>query len=329
MTAPIVSVCIPVHNGARHLGRAIDSVLEQSFDDYEVVVCDDASSDETPEICRSYRDSRVRYVRFDERGGQARSFNRCLQESRGELLTLLHADDFYLPHLLARRVAQLKEHPEIGFVCGAIEMVDVNGVPISTSKPWKESRLFPLRGLLEPLLHGCVILYLGLVLRRERWVPFRTDVTWGHDWDWELRLAESNAAYYDCEPLACYRVHDASGTAENLNAATNGAQERRILDEALARAACVDPRVTSWRRSALRSLALRHMYFAERALLGGRARVARYNLRYAIRADLAMAARPTTLALLVGSVAGRSWYRAFRRLRMLGGGPVDDRPTRT
>ena len=320
VTMPTVSVCIPVHNGARFLTQAIESVLEQSFTDYELVICDDASSDETPGICRSYRDPRVRYVRFEERGGQAGSFNRCFGQARGELFTLLHADDFYLPALLAQRIRQLKEHPEVGFACGAIRKVDVNGAPASTSMPWAESRLFPSGGLVEPLLHGCVVLYLGLVVRRDRWIPFRTDMTWGHDWDWGLRLAEKNAVYYDSEPLACYRVHDESGTAENLNAAKNGAQERRILEEALARSASAGGRAALCRRSALRALALRHMYFAEQALLEGRGWVARYNLRYALRADLSLAGRLTTWAILVASVAGRGWYEGFRYVRHLGRG---------
>ena len=95
------------------------------------------------------------------------------------------------------------------------------------------------------------------MLRRDRWIPFRADMTWEHDWGWELRLAEKNAVYYDTEPLACYRMHDGTGTGENLNAAKNGAQER------LASAA----RLTT-----------------ERRLLEGRGRVARYNLRYALGA---------------------------------------------
>lgn len=322
MTVPKVSVCIPIHNGERFVGEAIESVLTQTFRDYELVICDDASTDTTPEICQRYRDPRVRYVRFEERGGQARAFNRCFEQSRGEFFTLLHADDVFLPSLLERRVWQLTEHPEVGFVCGAIHKADVTGTVISTSIPWQESVEFPLRGLVGPLLHGCVILYLGLVLRRERWVPFRTDMTWGHDWDWGLRLAEANAAYYDAEPLACYRVHDGSGTAQNLNAAKNGAQERQILDEALTRAAAIDTRAASWRRSALRALALRHMYFSEQALLNNRQPVARYNLRYALRADLSMAIRPTMWAMLFGSIAGRRWYVAFQRLRRALGPPA-------
>ena len=312
---PRVSVCMPVYNGAAYVAQAIESVLDQSFRDYELLICDDASSDETPEVCGLYKDSRVRYIRFDDRGGQARNFNRCLDGARGELVTLLHADDFYLPDLLGRRVAQLDAYPQVGFVCGAIQMVDASGAQLSTSRPWAEGREFSQGELLEPLLHGCMISYLGLVLRRERRTAFRTDLTWGHDWDWELRLAQENGAHYDPEALACYRVHDASGTAEILSAAKNGDQERRILEDTLARLRADEPRIRALRRSALRALALRHMYFAEQALIENRTRVTRYNLRYAIRADTSMALRATTWALLWASVAGARWYTGFRRSR--------------
>lgn len=314
-SAPRVSVSVPVHNGERYLAQTIESVLDQDFGDYELVICDDASTDGTPEICRRYRDARVRYVRFAERGGQARNFNRCFEESRAALVTLLHADDFYLPGLLTRRVSQLEAHPETGFACGASQIVDAEGAPLSMARPWPGGRLFRRGEMVQPLLHGCVILALGLVLRRDSWLPFRSDLTWGHDWDWALRLAEGNGVYYDPEPVACYRVHDASGTAEILNAAQNGDQERQILEGALARLPAGDSRTSAWRRSALQSLARRHMYFAEQALLGDRSRVARYNLRYALRADRSMALRATTWAILLGSVAGRVWYERFRRVR--------------
>jgi glycosyltransferase involved in cell wall biosynthesis len=312
---PAISIGIPVHNGANFLAEAIESVRSQSVTDYELLICDDASTDDTPRICQQYLDSRVRYLRFDDRGGQARAFNRCFEQSQGRAFTLLHADDYYLPTMLESRLAQLANYPDAGLVCGAIRKVDVHGSLMSVGRPWPKSGMFPVGGLVEPLLHGCSILYLGLVLRRDRWVPFRTDMTWGHDWDWTLRLAEGNAAYYDDEPRACYRVHEASGTAENLNAARNGAQERQILEEALLRAAKLEPRAPALRRSALRALALRHMYFAEQALLEDRARVARYNVRYAIRADPSMVIRPTTWALWFGSVAGRRLYDAYRRVR--------------
>jgi glycosyltransferase involved in cell wall biosynthesis len=80
---PKVSVCIPTYNTARYLPEAIESVLCQEFDDNELVICDNASTDDTSEICGRYRKERVRYVRFDEFVGQAANWNRCLQLATG------------------------------------------------------------------------------------------------------------------------------------------------------------------------------------------------------------------------------------------------------
>ena len=81
----LVSVVIACYNHGRFLPAAVESVLAQDFIDYELVICDNASTDETPELCRRYTDPRIRYLRFEELTNQAGSFNRCLQEARGEL----------------------------------------------------------------------------------------------------------------------------------------------------------------------------------------------------------------------------------------------------
>ena len=102
---PEVSVCVPTHNMERYLALALDSVRAQQGPEYELIVCDDASSDATPSICARYAGPRFRYLRFEERGGQAGNFNRCLREARCEFLTILHADDYLLPGFLAASAA--------------------------------------------------------------------------------------------------------------------------------------------------------------------------------------------------------------------------------
>jgi glycosyltransferase involved in cell wall biosynthesis len=315
---PEVSVCIPTYNSAPYLRQAIESVLGQEFGDYELIVCDDASTDATPELCRSYRDPRLRYLRYEENAGQAGNFNRCLREARGEFLTLLHADDYFLPGFVTDRVRRLKERPELGFVFGAVQMVDAEDTPLSVSQRWPDDRFFQPGELLDSLLLGCIVSPPSLMVRRacaEAAGLFRTDLTWGHDWEWALRLAERAAACYASKPLAAYRVHDGSGTAAQLSAAKNGRQERRILQETFARLIARDHRFRKLRRPALQALSRRHMYFAEQALLGGRRAVTRNNLRYAALADAGMLARPTFWALLCGSLGPVAWYSRYRALR--------------
>ncbi len=315
---PKVSVCIPTYNTARYLPEAIESVLRQDFTDYELVICDDVSTDETPEICQGYGDPRIRYIRFRENAKQAGNFNRCLQEARGELVTLLHADDYFLPGFLSDRVNRLTDNPELGFVFGAVQIADADSNISSVNGRWTSDHDFRAGELLEPLLRGCIVSPPSLMVRKVCTTGaglFRTDLTWGHDWEWMLRLAEKYTAYYVSQPFAVYRVHDGSGTAEQLNAAKNGSQERRILEDTLARLSSEDNRFNELRRPIFQALSRRHMYFAEQALFDGRRYVARNNLYYAALADATMLVRPTFWALLMGSFGPAGLYARYRSVR--------------
>lgn len=313
-----VSVCIPTYNAARYLPEAIESVLQQDFDDYELVICDDVSTDQTPEICRGYHDPRVRYIRYEESGRQAGNFNRCLQEARGEYVTLLHADDWLLPGFLRDRVKRLDDDPGLGFVFGAVQIADAESNITSMNGRWADDHDFRPMELLDHLLFGCIVSPPSMMVRKAiatKAGPFRTDLTWGHDWEWAIRLAEAGGAYYASTPGSVYRVHDESGTAEQLNAAKNGPQERRILEQTLDRLSAEDGRFRELRRPVFRALSRRHMYFAEQALFDGRRRVVRNNLYYASRADAFMLARPTFWALLLGSFGAVKLYLRYKALR--------------
>ena len=314
---PKVSICIPTYNTARYLPEAIESVLMQDFTDFELVICDNASTDETPQICRSYKDSRIRYERFTDLTNQAGNFNRCLDQACGEFITLLHADDRFLPGFVADRAQRLSVDPQLGFVFGAVQIVDATGAVVSTKSQWQENRIFRPGELFELLLSGCLVCPPSLMVRKSCVASagsFRTDLTWGHDWEWTIRLAEKNAAYYVCEPLAAYREHDASGTAEILSAARNGRQEREILKETLARVSVNGgPRVLS--RPAYQALSRRHMYFAEQALLTGKRTVTLNNLWYALLANPVMLTRPTFWALLAGAAGPARLYSRYQALR--------------
>ena len=102
---PRVSVCIPTYNTARYLLDAIEGVLRQTFADFELIVVENASTDDTPALCRRIADHRLRSVRFEELVGQAVNWTRCLRLATAEYVVLLHADDRLDPGYLTRAVA--------------------------------------------------------------------------------------------------------------------------------------------------------------------------------------------------------------------------------
>src|SRR5215212_10104103 len=106
---PRVTVGIPVYNGAKYLGQAIESVLAQTFADFELIICDNASTDATAAIALDYaaRDPRVRYARNRENLGVGRNFNRLIELGMGQYFKWLAADDVIAPEFLERCVEAL------------------------------------------------------------------------------------------------------------------------------------------------------------------------------------------------------------------------------
>jgi GT2 family glycosyltransferase len=115
---PAVSVCIPVYNTERFVGDAVRSALSQTYQDFEVIIVDNASTDTTPQILASFTDPRIRVFRNDENIGAAANFNRAVSFARGRYLKVLCADDLLYPTCLEKQVAVLDAD-----TAGAIAMV--------------------------------------------------------------------------------------------------------------------------------------------------------------------------------------------------------------
>jgi hypothetical protein len=122
-----VSVCIPTYNYGRYVGRAVESVLAQGMGDFELIVVDNASIDETPDVLARFRDPRLRVHRNDSNLGLFGNFRRCLELTSGELVKFLAADDWLLPGYLSAAVALLRRHPTAAIASGPGLYVDDQG----------------------------------------------------------------------------------------------------------------------------------------------------------------------------------------------------------
>jgi glycosyltransferase involved in cell wall biosynthesis len=123
---PLVSVIVPVFNGARYLPESLDSILAQTYPNLEVIVVDDASTDSTPEILASYGD-RIRVHRQESTRGIYGNANDGIALARGEFVGVFHADDVYLPEMVQREVDWLLQHPGAGAVYSCVVFVDRDG----------------------------------------------------------------------------------------------------------------------------------------------------------------------------------------------------------
>ena len=113
--APRVSIGLPVYNGERWLSQSVESILAQSFTDFELVICDNASTDGTEAICRGFagRDERVRYLRNARNIGGMRNATLVFEQARGEYFRWAAHDDVCEPTLIERLVEVLDDHPEV------------------------------------------------------------------------------------------------------------------------------------------------------------------------------------------------------------------------
>ena len=317
---PKVSVCIPTYNTARYLPAAIESVLAQTFQDYELVVCDNASTDQTPELCRRYDDPRLRYVRYEELVNQGGNWNRCVSLARGEYIALLHADDQYLPRFLEHRLEVLDRNPEVGLAFGAVSLIDSEGGETGQQIFRGEECVTKAGDFYPELLLGCVISPVSPVVRRKCYEAvgrFNEDRLWGIDWEMWLRLAARYGVAYSPAIDASYRIHGSSGSSTGLLAAKNGREDLAVLTEAL-RSIDERPelrRFSHLKRPARRKLGLRTLYAAGYNCELGNLSAVRQNLEAVVKTDWTLALRPTVWILFVSSLLGPGLYRRFRKVR--------------
>ena len=217
----MVSVIIPTYNRAYIIEEALESVFAQTFEDFEVIVADDGSTDDTATRIAAIADPRLRYIPLPHAGAPAAGRNAGIRHARGEILAFLDSDDLWKPDKLAREVAFLDRHPEAGAVFSDLEKYDrgchtpsfARAAPAFSrhlaGATSTEPRVLPQRLLYLVLLQEVPIMPSAFAIRRavvERHGAF--DATWTtcEDWEFFLRLARTERFGYIDRPLVVLRV---------------------------------------------------------------------------------------------------------------------------
>jgi glycosyltransferase involved in cell wall biosynthesis len=208
--AVTVSIILPAYNRADRLPEAINSILVQSFCDFELIVVDDASSEDIESVVRSIGDPRIRYIRHTVNGGASAARNTGLAEARGEFIAFHDSDDLWLPGKLKRQLEQLQKlPPEVGVVCGGVIIYgrDLGGKfgpgLVSFEPPVHEGQLSINEDQQARILQRNRVHLATSVFRRNcypnlEWfdVRLRANV----DWDFSVRLAAHTKIYEDLHP---------------------------------------------------------------------------------------------------------------------------------
>ncbi len=213
---PEITVLLPVYNGANYLRESIDSVLAQTFTDFELLVIDDLSTDESPEIVKSYGDPRVRYLRAEE-FGLFKAINRGISESKSTWVRLWAHDDRMLPNCLEATHEFAANHPGLGMIyCDFVAISSTgertgNEVQFHPMRARTPDTADPRQSALLFFAFGCLPGNISTVmLNRDAWAAvggFWEEKQQTPDFDMWVRISERYHVGFIREPLIELRDH--------------------------------------------------------------------------------------------------------------------------
>lgn len=139
---PLVSICIPTYNSGKYILETVNSVLNQTWKNLEVLVIDDCSSDNTVEVLHSITDPRFRLIENEKNLGMTGNWNKCVRSCQGEYVKLIPADDILYPECLAKSVPALIKHPDVTLVCVGTDLINDEGTVTGHYMHWPKDGVF-------------------------------------------------------------------------------------------------------------------------------------------------------------------------------------------
>jgi len=279
--APTVTIIIPTYNRRQQLLAAIESVIKQTYMDWELIVVDDGSQDGTIDAIQPYlADGRLRYLP-QANAGRSAARNNGARHANGEWLSFLDSDDLYLAATLAEHQSALSQSPDVSLFFGGYEYINDEGVRLGERRPWEECGL----NLID-LLFNCPGTPGSILIRRdwfERSHGFDPNLNMAEDWDLFLRLAQLGCPTGWTRAIVCqYRQHPDNSIRsypqhrDQSLLALNKLFQTRSLPVEISRLA---PRATAWV----------HVIFARRAFALGHTDSAIHDLQRALEIDPGLA----------------------------------------
>lgn len=227
MTNPMVSIVMSVFNGDRFLHEAVESILDQSFREFEFIIIDDGSTDRSASILSSYqdRDGRVE-VHHREHGGLIESLNHGCSVAQGKYIARMDADDVAAKDRLRLQVDFMEAHSDIGVLGGGVEWIDATGSSLGIHRNPSDDK-----EIKATLLHRCAFWHPTVILRREvfAWAGgYRRVVVDAEDYDLWLRMAEHFQFANLEEVVLKYRIHPSQLSMRRRKQQTIGVLAARV-----------------------------------------------------------------------------------------------------
>lgn len=270
---PLVSVCIAVFNCEQYIGQAIESVLNQTLGDFELVIADNASTDGTVEVVKSYDDPRIRLIRNERNIGAVANFDLVMREGVGKYVKLVGADDLLYPTCLERQVAVMEADPTLSMTACRRDIIDAcDRVIIRRHGWWGRCGRYDGGDAIRKIVRAgrnllgepiTVLFRQELVKKMGGFDPLMSDL------DYWCRLLQLGDLFVDADALAAFRVSESSRSVhENWQHPRN---QRRYFRNLCARQVApitkLDVAIGAVR--SIRDMYLRHAVYVYLKVLGG------------------------------------------------------------
>ena len=223
----ILSVVIPTYNCAEYVSKTIISVLQQDIGEelMQIEVIDDCSSDNIEDVVKQVGGGRVKFFKQERNVGHIKNFKTAINRAEGEIIHLLHGDDFVLPGFYKEMIKMYEDFPDIKACFSRHFIVDEDSNITSISRLEKNENGI-LENFFQQIIQEQCIQTPSITVKKEVYLAlgtFNPILTWTEDWEMWVRIAKHYSFGYIKEPLACYRVHKNSSTSnksitgENVN----------------------------------------------------------------------------------------------------------------
>jgi len=235
MSLPKVSFVVPCYNLGHLLSECLASILSQTYTNFEILVMDDQSPDDTAQVVSAFADKRVKYIRNQENLGNLRNYNKGIGLCTGEYIWLISADDYLRrPYILERYIKVMEANHKIGYAfCPGVSVVEGREAGVLPYSRYDEAdRTIDGRRFLNRLLKNNFIVAASALVRRECYdnigrFPLTSGMEWSGDWYLWCAFALTYDVAYFAEAMVCYRAHALSMTTtlaqkENLHKCSGG-----------------------------------------------------------------------------------------------------------
>lgn len=224
---PVISVLLPVHNASAYVRRAIDSVLAQTFPDFELIVVNDASTDGSAAVLDDLHDQRIVRVNFEKNRGIVDALNIALKHARGRYIARMDADDIARLDRFQLQVDFLEQHPKVAVVGAWIEGFGDVRRPYLHCYPTSHDEILSYMLFESPFAHPSVLIRRTAMDSLDR--PYSPDFPYVEDWElWSRLVLLGNAANIPM-PLLRYRIHTKSSSRRFTQ--IQGASKRKLLQK--------------------------------------------------------------------------------------------------